>query len=101
VRFSSGLFIRLDGQVSLLTSDEWNDYITETGLTVEVSAPEVHAQNGAAEKSGGVLGIRAAKLKPTGNLPEQMWDECYLAAAYILNRSPTRRLGWQSPLVKL
>ena len=98
------IVIRLDGQVSLLTSDEWNDYVTETGLTVEVSAPDVHAQNGAAEKSGGGgvgLGIRAAKLKSAGNLLQQMWDECYAAAAYILNRSPTRRLGWQSPLGKL
>jgi len=43
----------LYGQVSLLTSDEWNDYVTETGLIVEVSALDVHAQNGAASKSGG------------------------------------------------
>ena len=95
------IVIRLDGQPSLLESDEWHDYLADTGLTIEVSAPDVHEQNGAAEKSGAVLTLRAGKLKSSGNLPDSMWPECYEAAAYILNRMATRRLKWQSPLGKL
>ena len=50
------IIIRLDGQKSLLDSGEWHDYLADTGLTIEVSAPDVHEQNGAAEKSGAVIG---------------------------------------------
>ena len=95
------IIIRLDGQLSLLESNEWHDYLAETGLTIEVSAPDVHEQNGAVEKSGAVLTLRASKLKSSGKLPDYMWPECYEAAAYILNRIATRRLEWQSPLGKL
>jgi hypothetical protein len=42
---------------------------------------------------GGVLTIRAAKLKAEGNLPESLWPEIYEAAAYLLNRSPCKRLN--------
>src|SRR6266536_1661503 len=66
-----------------------------------MSAPDVHEQNGAVEKSGAVLTLRASKLKSSGNLPDNMWLECYEAAAYILNRMATRRLEWLSPLSKL
>src|SRR6266536_4950574 len=95
------IIIRLDGQPSLLESDEWHDYLAETGLTIEVLAPDVHKQNGAAEKSGAVLTLRASKLKSSRNFPDNMRPECYEAAAYILNRMATRRLEWLSPLGKL
>jgi hypothetical protein len=95
------VIIRLDGQTSLLTSNEWSNFLEQTGITAEVSAPYVHAQNGAAERSGGVLTVRAAKLKAEGNLPEALWSDIYEAAAYILNRSPTRRLNWETPIGQL
>ncbi len=83
------IIIRLDGQQSLLESDEWHDYLAETGLTIEVLAPDVHKQNRAAEKSGAVLTLRASKLKSSRNFPDNMWPECYEAVAYILNRMAT------------
>jgi hypothetical protein len=36
------IVIRLDGQQSLLESTEWHDYLAETGLIIEVLAPDVH-----------------------------------------------------------
>ena len=75
--------------------------MTETGLTIEPSAPDVHAQNGAAEKARGVLQVRGRKLKLQSNFPDHMEYYIFETAAYLLNRSPTRRLGWLSPLGKL
>jgi hypothetical protein len=46
--------MRLDVQISLVESDEWHDFVTDTGITVELSAPDVHAQNGAAKPSSGL-----------------------------------------------
>lgn len=93
--------IRMDVQVSIVESEEWTDYLEASGLLVELSAPDTHEQNGAAERSGGVLTLRARKLKHLSSLPETMMPELYLTAAYLLNRSPTRRLEWDSPLGKL
>lgn len=92
------IVIRIDNQMSLIDSSEWEDYIAETGLHIELSAPNAHEQNGAAEVSGGVLTRRSAKLKTSANLPESLYPECYRTAAYIQNRAPSRRLGWKSPL---
>ena len=79
------IIICLDGQLSLLESDKWHNYLAETSLTIKVLAPDVHEQNRAAEKSGAVLMLHASKLKSSGNLPDYMWPECYKAVAYILN----------------
>lgn len=70
-------------------------------MIIKVSAPNVYEQYGRAERSGGVLTSRATKLKLTSNLPGHVWPEIYEAARYLLNRSPKRRLGWKSPIVKL
>src|SRR3989440_11417040 len=83
------IIICLDGQLSLLESDKWHDYLAETSLTIKVLAPDVHKQNGAVEKSGAVLTLHASKLKNSGNLPDNMWPECYEAVAYILNQMAT------------
>jgi hypothetical protein len=48
-----------------------------------------------------VLVTRARKLKLYLGLPDSLDTEIYKAAAYMLNRSPTRRLGWLSPLGKI
>jgi hypothetical protein len=48
-----------------------------------------------------VLVTRARKLKLYLGLPDSLDPEIYKAAAYMLNRSPSRRLGWQSPLGKI
>ena len=31
------------------------------------------------------------------NIPENMWPHAYKTAAYIANRTPTKRLGWKTP----
>ena len=66
------MIIRLNGQVSLLESTEWSDYIADTSITIKVLAPDVYKQNGGAERAGAVLTRKAAKLMASGNLPKQL-----------------------------
>ena len=66
------VFIRLDGQTSLLESSKWSEWIDKSGLIVEVLAPDTHEQNSAAERARGVLTRRATKLRIEGNLPESL-----------------------------
>jgi hypothetical protein len=66
------VIIRLDGQVSLLKSTEWSDYIADTGITIKVLALDVYKQNGGAKRAGAVLIRKAAKLIVLRNLLKQL-----------------------------
>ncbi len=83
------IIICLDGQLSLLESDKWHNYLAETSLTIKVLALDIYKQNRVVEKLGVVLILCASKLKSSGNLPDNMQPECYKVVAYILNQMAT------------
>lgn len=85
-----------DGEKSL--GAWWIVWVNSKGYEVETSAPETQAQNGDAERSGGVLQLMGTKLKGQFNVPDMLWSEIFATAGYILNRSPTRSLGMKTPL---
>ncbi|KAI0994003.1 hypothetical protein K3495_g14180, partial [Podosphaera aphanis] len=85
-----------DGEKSL--GSKWIIWINSHGYEVETSSPHTQEQNGDAERSGRMLQILGTKLKATFNLPDSLWTEIFPTAGYILNRSPTRSLGFKTPL---
>jgi len=91
--------LKLDGETSLLTKLE--QWASKKGITIERSPPYTQGQNGAAERSGGVLIARATNLRIEANLPETLWPEIYYTAGYLINRSPTAQFNWMTPLEKL
>ena len=76
-------------------------WIKTSGRTFEPSAPYTHEQNGSAERSGGVIILRARAMRVHARLPEDLWPEIMPAAAYVLNRTPNRQLDWKTPLEEL
>jgi transposase InsO family protein len=82
---------RLDGETSLLTKFE--NWAATEGIQIERSPPRTPQQNGAAERSGGVLIARATTLRLEANLPESLWPEIYCTASYLINRLPTAQFG--------
>ena len=88
--------IRLDGERPLQYA--FNDWILNEGLIAERSPPNTQAQNGAAERSGGVIVTRATQLRTMSNLPAYLEAEAIQTAAYLLNRSPTKTLDWKTPI---
>jgi hypothetical protein len=40
--------------------------------------------------------MRVIALKLSSRLPDNMLAECYIAARYLLNRIPTRRIGYRT-----
>ncbi len=70
------------------------------GIGIELEATYTPAQNGAAERSGGVLTAKARALRIHANLPETLWPESIKAAAYLTNRSPSKSLEWSTPFEK-
>jgi hypothetical protein len=57
-----------------------------------------HDINGTIERTGGVLTTRAIALKLSSRLPDNMSAEYYITAGYFLNRIPTRRIGYRTPI---
>ena len=87
--------LRIDNERSLGTNF---DIFTQTkGIAVEYSAPYTPEQNGAAERSGGVITAKARCIRTHADLPTTLWPEAVKTAGYLLNRTPTKVLGWKTP----
>ena len=69
------------------------------GLVFEPSAPNTQSQNGAAERSGGVIKDKSRAMR--GKLPTEMWREYVRAAIYLYNRTPRRFNAWKTPYESL
>ena len=87
---------RIDGETAL--GKLFDDWGTDEGLEFETSTPYAPEQNGSAEHSGGVIVMKSHCMRITASLPEDMWPEIVKAAAYLLNRTPAKHLGWKSPV---
>ncbi|KAL1972153.1 hypothetical protein VTN31DRAFT_7372 [Thermomyces dupontii] len=72
-------------------------FLNRLGIKTEPSAPYAQAQNGADERSGGVIKERINAMRQGANLPEALWREVCKAAVYLLNRTPRRSLEWRTP----
>ncbi|KAL2125978.1 hypothetical protein VTI74DRAFT_2034 [Chaetomium olivicolor] len=73
------------------------DFCSGKGTKIEPSAPDTPAQNGGAERSGGVIKEKARAMRIGANLPAQLWPETTRAAVYLNNRSPKLIYDWRSP----
>jgi hypothetical protein len=80
-----------------LTDDSARAYYREQGIKIQTRAPHIVEQNGAAERSGRILIERSRSIRLASKLPLILASEIYMAAAYLLNRTPTRALGWKTP----
>ena len=67
------------------------------GIKMEPSAPDTQAQNGGAERSGGVIKEKARAMRLDANLPWEMWPEITRAAVYLYNRTPNYANRWRTP----
>ena len=63
--------------------ENFDTWIKENGYTFESSAPYTTEQNGAAERSGGMIITRARAIRISANLPENLWPEITRAAGYL------------------
>jgi hypothetical protein len=88
-------YFRTDGETSL--GSRFRELTAARGITTERSAPATPAQNGAAERSGGVIVSRARCLRIAACLPANLWPEIVQAAVYLNNRAPKRQLSWKTP----
>jgi len=80
-------------QASIITN-----WVHEQGIKMEHSAPDTPAQNGGAERWGGVIKEKARAMAIGARLPWQLWPEITRAAVYLHNRTPRLTTEWKTPL---
>ena len=92
--------------IKRVRSDNARDYFNhilshffqKEGVIHESSCVDTPQQNGVAErKNRHLLNVTRALLFQN-NVPKSFWGEAVLTAAYLINRMPSRVLGYQSPI---
>jgi hypothetical protein len=77
------------------------DWVSDQGIEWDWSAKNTSEQNGKLERFGVLLTEKARCIREFFKLLEDLYPECYLAAAHLLNRTLMTQLSWDSPLVRL
>lgn len=88
--------IEADNEIYSVKQDvaKWCD---AQGIVIEPSAPDTQAQNGGAERSGGVIKEKARAMRLDANLPWDLWPEVTRSAVYLYNRTPRYSNRWKTP----
>lgn len=60
--------------------------------------PHAHQQNGAAERKHRDIVEVGFSLLAHAHMPLKYWDEAFLTATYLINRTPSRVLNYLTPL---
>jgi hypothetical protein len=73
------------------------DWSKSKGITVRFTAPYSSAMNGRVERLHRTLMGKSIAMRLHAKLPEDLWDEMYLTAAYLHARTTTRALQGKTP----
>ena len=75
----------------------FQDYFNQIFVRVKPSAPHTQAQNGGAERSGGVIKDKIRSMRAGAKLPAELWPEISKAGVYLYNRTPRYDYNWKTP----
>jgi histone deacetylase 1/2 len=75
-----------------------NSFFKTIGISHLVSCPHAHQQNGAAERKHRHIVEVGLALLAHASMPLKFWDEVFLAATYLINRTSTKLLQYSTPL---
>jgi hypothetical protein len=99
---------RLLGRKIIAIQTDWggeyarlNTFLRQVGISHLVSCPHAHQQNGAAERKHRHIVEIGLSLLATANMPLKYWDQAFLAATYLINRTPSSAIQFQTPLFRL
>ena len=73
------------------------EFYSEKGMLLETTCPHTPQQNGVVERKHRHLLETARALRFGAKLPKQVWGECVLTAAYVINRLPSKVLKNKTP----
>ena len=74
------------------TSNEFNDFCSSNDINHEVTAPHTPQHNGIPERKNRTLANMIRSMLKQKQMPHYLWKEAAAIAAYLINRSPTKKL---------
>ena len=81
--------------------EKLNSFFTNIGISHQVSCPHAHQQNGSAECKHRHIVEVGLSLLAHAHMPLKFWDEAFLTATYLTNRTPSKILNYSTPLERL
>jgi histone deacetylase 1/2 len=102
------LIERSFGRKILAVQSDWggeyeklHSFFTKIGISHLVSCPHAHQQNGPAERKHRHIVEVGLSLLAHAHMPLKFCDEAFLAATYLINRTPSRVISFSTPLERL
>jgi hypothetical protein len=98
---------QFDRKILALQSDwggeyeKLNSFFSKTGIVHLVSCPHAHQQNGAAERKHRHIVEVGLSLLAHSSMPLKYWDQAFLTATYLINRTPSKVINNSTPLERL
>jgi len=78
-----------------------HSFFIKCGISHHVSCPHTHQQNGSAERKHRHIVEVGLSLLAYASMPLKFWDEAFLAATYLINRTPSKVIQFVTPLERL
>jgi IS30 family transposase len=78
-----------------------NTFFQRVGISHHVSCPHAHQQNGSTERKHWHIVEVGLTLLAQASMPLKFWDEAFTTAAYLINRTPSRVIDYETPLHRL
>lgn len=81
--------------------EKLNSFFKNIGISHHVSCPHAHQQNSSAERKHGHIVEVGLSLLAHASMPLKFRGEAFLTATYLINRTPSRVLNYDTPLERL
>jgi hypothetical protein len=81
--------------------EKLNSFFTKVSISHLVSCPPTQQQNGAAERKHRHIVDVGLSLFARSSMPLKFWDEAYLMATFLINRTPSQVISYHTPLERL
>lgn len=78
--------------------EKLNSFFQQIGITHKVSCPYAHQQNSAAECKHRQIVEVGLEILANASMPQKYWDQAFLTATYLINRLPSKVIGYETPL---
>ncbi|WVZ92939.1 LOW QUALITY PROTEIN: hypothetical protein U9M48_038969 [Paspalum notatum var. saurae] len=78
-----------------------HSFFSRVGITHHVSCPYAHQQNGSAERKHRHIVEVGLALLAYASMPLKFWDDAFISAVYLINRTPSKVLDYETPLERL
>jgi len=78
-----------------------HNFFSTIGIIHHVSCPHTHQQNGVVERKHRHIVEVGLSLLAHASMPLKFWDEAFMMAVFLINRTPSKIIHQQTPLERL